>query len=138
MADFAPGWKLGETRSPPFCITAVAQYGGTIAAGDLLKITAGTNGKITVTEATGDGDNVSAVALYAGVSGDTRNVLVLGLVKVTSGTGIGAGAVVKSKAGKAVASGTASSSASSIGFNFGGAVAAANDTFILYFNPGGN
>lgn len=105
MAEFAADHNLGEDVQPEISQLDVVEYAGTIAAGDFLEVTGiatpAADNMFTVTTQAGT-DDAYAVAMFAGVSGDRKQVLIYGKVKVTFGAAVTVGAKLSVSGNKAI------------------------------------
>ena len=105
MADFAADHALGEDVQPEISQLDVVEYAATIAAGDFLEVsgiaTPAADNMFTVIVHTGT-VNAYAVAMFAGVSGDRKQVLIYGKVKVTFGAAVTVGALMTVSANQAI------------------------------------
>ena len=133
MTDFAPNFALGEdvTKSAEYIMV---EYGGTVAAGDALKVT-GVNsyGQPIVQTHTGT-LKARAIASFAGVSGDKKKAIYRGQTKITYGGAIAANASISFSSNKAI-----TQAAAGDGLDNGWTIsvaAANNDTGLIYFEGG--
>ena len=105
MADFAADHNLGEDVQPEQSDLDVVEYAGTIAAGDFLEVsgiaTPAADNMFTVDKQAGT-DPAYAVAMFAGVSGDRKQVLVYGKTKVTFGANVTVGGPLSVSGNKAI------------------------------------
>ena len=132
MADNNPDWDLGEFRGTADCVE-VEYDEDSISAGDFLQITGfNDDGQPKVKKQTA-ATNARFVATYDGDDGDIRQVLRRGVVKVTFGIATALGAQIQVKGNKAVTEGTGSSG-NRIGYSLTKAIAADDDTGIIFFD----
>jgi len=137
MADTASDFKLGEFRDDAdnSCELVAVELAGTVAAGDLLKITGAntTTGLLKVEKHTAKTSARYVVPTgQGGVSGDIKQVLRKGVIKVTFGSAVAVGAPIYAKGNKIVSAGT-SDLGNLCGINAGPAAAADDDTGLVYF-----
>lgn len=97
--DFYADANVGEVvEEKPYRITEVVKYNGTVTKGDGLKISSVGSDGIPVVVQSGAGEKARFVALQSGVSGDYKEALRRGLVKVTFSTAVTVDAPVKAGA----------------------------------------
>lgn len=133
MTDLAPDYVLGEDVNPETSELLLVEYGGTVAAGDFLKVTGynSDGNPIVATQTTTTASRF--VANVAGVAGDVVLAIHRGITKITFG-----GAVVVTmsaisvSANKAIAQ-AAAGNGLGVGTSFE-TLAALNDTGLIFFD----
>ncbi len=133
MADLAPDYALGEDVNPETSELQIVEYGGTVAAGDFLKVTGynADGNPIVATQTTTTASRF--VAIVAGASGLVTQAIRRGITKVTFG-----GAVVVTmsaisvSANKAIAQALAGNGLG-VGTSYE-TLAALDDTGLIYFD----
>ena len=134
MADKNEDWKMGEYRG--MVEREAVEYGESIKAGDLLKITGiNADGQPIVAKHTAATTVIYAAPLQSdGVAGDIKEVVCRAEgIKVNIGSDVDPGGLIKAKANKAVAATTAASG-NHIGWSR--IDGAAGDTGIIAFAGG--
>ena len=134
MADKNQDWKMGEYRG--MVEREAVEYGGAVSAGDFLKITGiNADGQPIVQKQTAATTAIYVAPLQSdGVAGDVKEVVCRAEgIKVTFGSGIAPGALLKVKDNKAVAVATAASG-NHVGWSR--VTAVNNDTGIIAFAGG--
>lgn len=140
MADQTPGFKAGEYTDQTILAACSLKSGVTFAAGDLVKITGfesdGTPivDKLATNNATDEPRGV--IVRQDNTEGGKRSTMaIFGHICVPVGGATTAGLKLSQKNGKVVPTGTSGESNFKIGYAMGVA-AAANDTILIWFQPG--
>lgn len=133
MADNNPDWELGEYRG--HAETEAVKYGEDLSAGDPLKIVGYDSDGIAEVEKQTGATDCRYVALYDGKDGEYKQALCRGVVKVTFGAAVALGGGVAVKGGKFNVD-SVSGGSNACGYLKTTAIAAADDTGIIYFDGG--
>ena len=135
MADQNPDWELGEFRGSD-CVIEEVEYTEDIAVGDPLEVTGYNDyGQAKVkTQTAAKNCRYVCPRGQAGASGDIKQVLHRGDIKITASIAIAEGLSIAAKAGEFVLNSTSGSS-NCCGFAKSD-MGTANDTGVVNFNGG--